>query len=128
MADGVITKIGRKKLCMAHSGDADLPKIAKMAFGDGGVTPDGIVIETTGEETALKNELLQKDLESHTYINEDQTTCRYKVTLEKTELANKNISEQGLFDEDGDLVAYKTFLPKGKDGDMEFIFEMDEIF
>ena len=128
MADGVITKVGRKKLCMAHSGDADLPKIVKMAFGDGGVTSDGAVIDTTGDETALKNELLKKDIESHTYVNEGQTTCRYKVTLEKTELANKTISEQGLFDEEGDLIAYKTFLPKGKDGDMEFIFEMDEIF
>lgn len=128
MADGVITKVGRKKLCMAHSGDADLPKIVKMAFGDGGVTSEGAVIDTTGGETALKNELLKKDIESHTYVNEGQTTCRYKVTLEKTELANKTISEQGLFDEEGDLIAYKTFLPKGKDGDMEFIFEMDEIF
>lgn len=128
MADGVITKVGRKKLCMAHSGDADLPKIVKMAFGDGGVTSEGAVIDTTGDETALKNELLKKDIESHTYVNEGQTTCRYKVTLEKTELANKTISEQGLFDEEGDLIAYKTFLPKGKDGDMEFIFEMDEIF
>ena len=36
--------------------------------------------------------------------------------------------ELGLFDADGDLVAYKTFLPKGKDDDMEFIFDMDEIF
>ena len=128
MADGVITRTGRKKLCMAHSGDAVLPKIAKMGFGNGGVDSGGEVIGTTGEETALKNELLKKDIESHAYINEEQTTCRYTVTLEKEELANENISEQGLFDEDGDLVAYKTFLPKGKDGDMEFIFEMDEIF
>ena len=50
------------------------------------------------------------------------------MRLSKAELANQNISEQGLFDADGDLVAYKTFLPKGKDDDMEFIFDMDEIF
>ena len=53
------------------------------------------------------------------------------VTLpvwKKEELANQSISEQGLFDEDGDLVAYITFLPKGKDEGMVFIFDMDEIF
>ena len=106
MAQGVITEIGRKKLCRAHSGDQTLPAITQMAFGSGGVDADGNVIETTGAETA----------------------CRYTVRLSKTELANQNISEQGLFDADGDLVAYKTFLSKGKDDDMEFIFDMDEIF
>ena len=50
------------------------------------------------------------------------------MKLEKNELANEYISEQGLVDSDGDLVAYKTFLPKGKDEDMEFVFSMDEIF
>ena len=43
-------------------------------------------------------------------------------------IRDRNISEQGLFDSDGDLIAYKTFLPKGKDDDMEFIFDMDEVF
>ena len=50
------------------------------------------------------------------------------MRLGKEELADQTISEQGLFDAEGDLIAYKTFLPKGKDGDMEFIFDMDEIF
>ena len=118
MAQGVITEIGRKKLCRAHSGDQTLPAITQMAFGSGGVNADGNVIETTGAETALKTELLKKDVDGHSYT----------VRLSKAELANQNISEQGLFDADGDLVAYKTFLPKGKDDDMEFIFDMDEIF
>ncbi len=128
MAQGVITEIGRKKLCRSHSGDQALPAITQMAFGSGGVDADGNVIETTGTETALKTELLKKDIGSHTYTDDKQTTCRYTVRLEKLELANQNISEQGLFDADGDLIAYKTFLPKGKDDDMEFIFDMDEVF
>ena len=52
MAQGVITEIGRKKLCRAHSGDQTLPAITQMAFGSGGVNADGNVIETTGAETA----------------------------------------------------------------------------
>lgn len=128
MAQGVITATGRKKLCKAHAGDLVLPKITQMAFGDGGMDTDGTVIVTTGTETALKKELLKKNVDSHTFTNAGQTTCRYSLRLSKSDLANKNISEQGLFDAEGDLVAYKTFLPKGKDDDMEFVFDMDEIF
>lgn len=128
MAQGVITEIGRKKLCKAHAGDQVLPAITKMAFGSGGVNADGDVIETTGSETALKTELLKKDVSGHSYLEVKETTCRYSTRLTKTELANQNISEIGLFDADGDMIAYKTFLPKGKDDDMEFVFDMDEVF
>ena len=34
----------------------------------------------------------------------------------------------GLFDEAGDLIAYKTFMKKGKDEDIPMVFDMDEIF
>ena len=128
MAQGIITEIGRKKLCMAHSGDATLPAITHLAFGSGGIDSKGNVIETTGTETGLKTELLKKEIDSYAYTDEKSTTCRYTVKLGKAELANQNISEQGLYDADGDLIAYKTFLPKGKDDDMEFIFDMDEVF
>lgn len=64
MADskGVITLIGRKKLCMAHSGDAELPKIVKMAWGDGGVDESGEPKATTGNEVGLYNKLLERRL------------------------------------------------------------------
>ncbi len=126
MATGVITAKGREKLCKAHAGAITLPRITKMAFGEGGVDGSGNVIATTGNETALKKQLLVKNIDGYTFPI--ATTARYKATLARADLANKNISEQGLIDADGDLVAYKTFLPKGKDADMEFVFEMDEIF
>ena len=127
MAQGKTTVIGRRKLCKAHAGDLVLPQILYMGFGSGGVDAEGNVREPTGEETALSVELLRKPVEGHSYL-EAETTCRYTVKLEKEELADTYISEQGLYDIDGDLIAYKTFLPKGKDADMEFIFDMDEIF
>lgn len=126
MAQGVITKTGREKLCKAHAGDAALPAVTQMAFGDGGVDGDGIVIETTGNEKSLHHKLMKKNIDSHAFM--ETTTCRYSTRLERDELANQNISEMGLFDAEGDLIAYKTFLPKGKDDDMEFVFDMDEIF
>ena len=130
MADnkGVITLTGRKKLCMAHAGDATLPKIAKMVWGDGGVDEHGTPRATTGNEVGLYNKLLEKEIESHNYVNEEKTTCRYRSTLEKGELTGKEISEMGLLDADGDLIAYRTFLRKGKDEDVPQSYDMDEIF
>lgn len=126
MGQGKITVGAREDLCKAHAGDIGLPRITQMGFGNGGLDEHGNVIETTGEEVALRNELLRKNINIHTYPI--ATTCRYSCRLEKPELANEIITEQGLFDENGRLVAYKTFLPKGKDEDMEFVFDMDEIF
>lgn len=128
MAKAVITAIGRKKLCKAHAGDIALPAITQMAWGDGGIEADGTVKETTGNEIALYAELLKKDIEAHIYVEEGETTCRYTATLEKGELTGKEISELGLYDSEGDLVAYKTFMKKGKDEDIPMIFDMDEIF
>lgn len=130
MADnkGVITAVGRKKLCMAHAGDIELPVITQMAWGSGGADETGQPIDTTGNEIGLYQELLRKDIESHSYVNEGQTTCRYTATLEAGELDNSYISEMGLYDEDGDLIAYRTFMRKGKDADIPQIYDMDEIF
>ena len=130
MADnkGVITVTGRRKICMAHVGDAELPAITKMAWGHGGVDGEGQHIATTGNEIGLYNELLIKDIESHEYTNEERTTCRYTATLEAGELSGEEISEMGLYDAEGDLVAYRTFLRKGKDADIPQIYDMDEIF
>lgn len=127
-AKGVITIVGRRKLCKAHSGDLSLPKITQMAWGDGGVLDDGTPKQTTGEEAGLYNLLLKKDIQSHVYTDEAETTCRYTATLEAEELASKEISEMGLYDADGDLIAYRTFLRKGKDADIPQIYDMDEIF
>lgn len=126
MAQAKTTIIGRTKLCRAHAGDIMLPKILFMGFGNGGIDSAGEVVEANGEETALKNELLRKEIVSHAYP--EPTTCRYTARLSKGELPGEFISELGLYDAEGDLIAYTAFLPKGKDADMEFLFDVDEIF
>ena len=130
MADnrGVITTVGRRKLCMAQAGDAELPAITQMAWGAGGVDEAGNPIAITGNEIGLYQELLRKDIESHEYVEEEQTTCRYAATLEAGELDDAYISEMGLYDSEGDLVAYRTFMRKGKDADIPQIYKMDSIF
>ena len=96
-----ITIAARKKLLMARAGDAPLPKISKMAFGNGGVNSSGTVIPPSDNQTGLTNELYRKDIDSHTYP--DETTCRYSCELSESELAGKEISEIGLVDEEGDV-------------------------
>ena len=123
---GVTTAIGRKKLCMAHAGDAVLPAITKMAWGNGGIDESGQPIDTTGNEIGLYNQLLEKGIESHEY-NDDYTTCFYTATLEVGELDGEEISEIGLFDAEGDLIVYRTFGRKWKDADIPQVYQMKEI-
>lgn len=125
---GVITVTGRKKICKAHAGDGVLPILEKIGWGDGGVDENGVPKMATGNEIALYGELLKKDIEKHIYVNDEETTCRFTATLEKGELTGKEISEMGLFDTDGDMIAYRTFMRKGKDADIPQIYDMDEIF
>ena len=126
MANAVIKEKGREKMCKSHAGDMVLPKIKYIAYGEGGVDEAGTPLPVTGEEVSLRNELLRREVDSHGYPI--PTTCEYKSSLGKTELAQKYISEVGLFDEEGDLVMYRTFLKKGKDDDMLFDFSIQEIF
>lgn len=128
ITNGVITLIGRKKFCKAHAGDMTLPVITHMAWGDGGIDEEGKTKSASGNEIGLYHELMKKKVEIHSYVNEEETACRYTATLEKGELTGNEISEMGLFDADGDLIAYRTFMRKGKDADIPQIYDMDEIF
>lgn len=129
-----VTKYGREMLCKAHAGDTQLKPITHISLGNGGIS-EGIPVTVTGNETALKNEIIKKAAESHQYLEEEDASTgevkakmRYMVSLGKTELVNEKISEAGLIDADGGLVAYLTFLEKGKDEGMTFQFHIDEIF
>lgn len=124
--EGKMTVIGRTKLCKAHAGEGTLPKIAYMVFGSGGTDQADQPIPVTGEETALYAELMRKPISSKEFVL--PTTCRYFAHLDKPDLAGQFISEQGLIDEEGDLIIFNTFLKKGKDANAEMTFAMDEIF
>ena len=122
----VITLKARVKLCKARAGDLQpLPPIVKMVFGDGGVDEEGEPIAPTTEQTALNHQLLSKDIESHSYTS--TTTCKYKCTIDPDELPGEFISEIGLVDSDGDLVAIKTFLKKGHDEGLEMTFTVEDV-
>lgn len=127
MAENVIiTKKARENMVKARAGALDLPKIAGMAFGNGGVDADGSVITPQGDQAELVNELYRKEINGFEFT--EDTTCRYTCTLAEPELAGEDISEVGLYDENGDIACIKNFKAKGKDGDMEMTFTLDDVF
>ena len=122
--NAVVTIKAREKMLKARAGEAPLPKIVGFAFGDGGVDSGGNVIELLEVSNTLSNELLRKEIDGYQFVS--NLVCRYSCTLEKSELAGCKISELALYDEEGDLVAIKNCLPKGKDDDLEMIFQIDD--
>ena len=121
-----VTKAAREKLVKARAGTITLPKIVGMAFGNGGVTSEGEIIPPVDGQSTLTNELYRKPIDGYSFL--EDTICRYECTLLEAELAGEEISEIGLYDEDGDILCIKTFKRKGKDDDVKQIYVLDDIF
>lgn len=122
----VTTNKAREKMVKARAGAISLPAITQMAFGKGGVDELGQVKKPSATQNTLHEELLRKNIESHSFPN--VTTCRYVCRLEKSELIDEDISEVALIDAEGDVVAIKNFKAKGKDEGLEMTFELDDEF
>lgn len=122
----IITRASRRKMVQARAGEINLPKIVGMAFGNGGVDSEGKVIAPTEEQSGLTSEIYRKVIDKYSFP--EDTTCRYECTLSESELAGEEISEIGLYDEDGDIACIKTFTRKGKDDDVEQTYVLDDIF
>lgn len=121
--NSLITLKGRSKMAKARAGIEPLPPIVGIAIGDGGVDANGNVTEP-GD--VLKHELLRRAVDKIEQLTE--TSYRFSLSLSKTELADKAISEMALYDTEGDIVAVKNFKRKYKDPDMEMVFEFDDVF
>lgn len=126
MAGTTVTTKAKKKMLQARAGIAPLPKIVGMAFGDGGTNDSGVIIPHSPEQNTLHHEVLRKPVDGYEVVSD--TKIRYSCTLGESELAGTYISECGLYDADGDIVAMKAFMKKGKDGDMEAVFECEDTF
>ncbi len=120
----VVTKIRRKKMAEAGK-NGTIAKIAQIAVGSGGVDEQGALRIITDADMQLNNELLRKPY-SGCRASSD-TSYVYDISLDPDELVGKFISELMLVDEDGDPVAFMTFLPKGKD-DAETIFSIEDSY
>ncbi|EDW22679.1 hypothetical protein FO510_06035 [Bacillus pumilus] len=121
----VTTLYARQQMAKARAEGTRLTKVVKMAFGKGG-TKDGKPISLDGTEQELKKELVQKDIDSYEFM--EPAKIRYTCTIAEGELAGEVINELALVDEDGKFTAIRTMTDKQKDGDIEFIFEIDDIY
>lgn len=120
----IITKVRRKK--MAEAGmTGTIAKITQIAVGSGGVDSGGNLRAASETDTQLVKELLRKSY--HDCRTGSETSRIYDIKLEPDELIGEYISEIMLIDEDGDPVAFMTFLPKGKD-DEETIFSIEDSY
>lgn len=120
----IITKVRRKK--MAEAGKTGtVAKITQIAVGKGGVDAQGNVRIVTDVDTKLSNELLRKAYSDCRAASD--TSMVYDIKLEPDELVGEYISELMLIDDDGDPVAFMTFLPKGKD-DVETVFSIEDSY
>ena len=73
-----------------------------MAFGNGGTNDKGEPVPLQGNEQALKNELLQKDIDGFAFM--EPAKVRYTCTLGESELAGETINELALVDEAGKFI------------------------
>lgn len=116
--EAVILTQYRKKIAAHMAGKGTLHKIKYMAFGDGGHTPENEAVPPSEEQTALKHEVLRKELVN--VRQEDDFSVTGKGAIEPHELVGTSLSEAALIDENGDLVGIKTFAPKTKEEDERY--------
>lgn len=127
MSQSIVTNAAKAKTVKARAGMINaLPRVVGMAFGDG--AKQGTDYRTPmSTDTALQNELLRQEID-RAELCPDGISVLYECTLAKETLAGKSINELALYDEEGDLVAIKSFTDKGKDDDMEMVFTVVDKF
>ena len=127
MSDSIVTNIAKKKIVQARAGLIPaLPKTIGMAFGDGAASGSAIRMPLD-TDVSLQHELHRQLIDS-VILQPDEISAMYVTTLAKETLAGQTINEVALYDEDGELLAIKAFSNKGKDGDMEMVFEILDKF
>jgi len=126
MSDDMITTIrAREKIAIAREKGEKLSKITQIAVGTDGLKTDGSPKEFDKNKNELYKEIKKFDAASCSRSDNKNT---YTLVIEQSDSSvnGKPISEIGLIDEDGDLIAAQTFLPKIKDSNSEFVFELVE--
>lgn len=127
MSDSIVTNIAKKKIVQARAGLIPaIPRTIGMAFGDGAINGSEIRMPLA-TDISLQHELHRQLIDDVT-LQADEISAMYVAMLAKETLAGETINEVALYDEDGDLLAIKVFSNKGKDGDMEMVFEILDKF
>jgi|GEM_PF-1201397 len=115
MSEATTTNSFRQRLAKHFYDDTALPMAAQMAFGDGGHNPDGTPKTPNPDQTTLAHEVLRKNLSSK--VQEDAYSVTGTGTIADPEVVGVSISEAGLLDASGNLLGFRNFAPKIKEGD-----------
>ena len=118
MSEAIIVTNFRSRLAKQACDGTAVPKLAYMAFGDGGHNSDLTAKTPDANRTALVHELLRKPLQD--IYQEDLLSATASGKLDTGELVGAKISEAGVFDANNNLVGYKFFAPKIKEADEEY--------
>ena len=126
MSENMITTIrAREKIAIAREKGEKLSKITQIAVGTGGLNNDGS--PKSFDKTRNK---LYEEIKKFNSILCSRTGNKntYKLVINKSDSSvdGKPLSEIGLIDEDGYLIAAQTFKPKIKDSNSEFVFKLVE--
>lgn len=121
----IVTKKRREKMASATHSTGMIAKAKWIALGSGGIDSDNNIITPLAENVQLNNEVIRKEYVSSKKTSD--TSYEYTIKLEEEELVGIFISELALIDEDGDVIAFSNFLPKGKD-EIETTFTIEDSF
>ena len=119
------TAKARIKIAEARGTGGAIAKITHIAVGEGGLNND-----RTQKTFDRNQDTLYKEIKRFGAVQLERKDNKnsYKIIVEQSDssIDGKEISEIGLIDADGDLVAAQTFLPKIKDANTEFVFTLTE--
>ena len=119
----VTTLQARKKFAKARAGEITLPKIDKIAFGDGGHDAENEPVFPDSDLEEVPGEFIQKDVDE---ITAEDTTVKVNGTLTREDTEKTVVSAIGLYDEDGDLSAVKTLYSPFEGDPITFEVDWDE--
>lgn len=117
MAEAITSNAYRKRIAKHMADNSPLPRIAFMAFGDGGHNADLTPKSPDADALGLVHELLRKPV---SITQEDPFSVTGKGVIEAAELAGARISEAMLVDEAGQICGLKNFAPKLKESDERY--------
>ncbi|PZM64864.1 phage tail protein [Paenibacillus dendritiformis] len=128
MSFQVTTRQARKDMARARLGQIAMPRVTHIAFGTGGHQPGDVLtpVQPLETATALETEVARYPINSA--VLKGDTTVVYTVVIPKGTLPGVAITEQALIDQNGKVVAIKTFGAKVKEPEDEFTFVWNEDF
>ena len=116
MAEAVTLLSYRRRMAQQAAGGPAVPKIAFMAFGDGGYDTKTLrAIQPSENQVSLNNEIMRKPLSA--VAQEDPLSVTGRGMIEGSEMVGARISEAALIDAEGNLLGIKNFAPKVKESD-----------